>query len=126
MTFDVFDVIQTWGQRIVDIDDNDLPVGLAFVEQRHDAENLDLLDLAWFGDQLTDLADIEGVVVTFLLGLGMRDIGILPGLREGAVIPEVALVGEAVSNESKLALLGVLFDRVKLLVFGDLKALSVV
>jgi hypothetical protein len=39
---------------------------------------------------------------------------------ESAIIPEVTLVGEAVANESKLALLDVLLDRVQKLVFGDL------
>jgi hypothetical protein len=40
--------------------------------------------------------------------------------REGAVVPEVALVGEAVADETELALLGVLLDGVQELVLGDL------
>lgn len=39
---------------------------------------------------------------------------------EGTIVPEVALVWEAVSNESELALLDILLDRVEELVFRDL------
>ena len=41
-------------------------------------------------------------------------------LGEGTVVPEVALVGEAVADEAELALLGVLLDGVQELVLGDL------
>lgn len=41
-------------------------------------------------------------------------------LRESTVVPEVALVGEAVADESELALLGVLLDGVESLLLGDL------
>lgn len=40
--------------------------------------------------------------------------------REGTVVPEVTLVGEAVANETQLALLGVLLDGVEEFIFGDL------
>jgi hypothetical protein len=39
---------------------------------------------------------------------------------EGTVVPEVTLVGEAVADETELALLGVLLDGVQELVLGDL------
>lgn len=41
-------------------------------------------------------------------------------LGEGTVVPEVALVGEAVADEAQLALLGVLLDGVEELLLGDL------
>ena len=41
-------------------------------------------------------------------------------LRKGTVVPDVTLVREAVADESQLALLDVLLDRVKGLIFGDL------
>ncbi len=50
----------------------------------------------------------------------MDDIGILPGLREGAIVPEVAFVREAVANEAEFAFLGVLLDGVEDFVFRDL------
>jgi hypothetical protein len=40
--------------------------------------------------------------------------------REGTVVPEVTLVGEAVANEAELALLGVLLDGVEEVILGDL------
>lgn len=120
VALDVLNVVQAWCQWVVDINDDDLPVSLALVEQSHDTQDLDLLDLTWLGDELSDLADIERVVVALLLGLGVGHIGVFPCLGESTVVPEVALVGEAVANESQLALLGVLLDGVELLILGDL------
>lgn len=42
-------------------------------------------------------------------------------LGEGAVVPQVALVGEAVADVAKLALLDVLLDGVQELLLGDLQ-----
>lgn len=120
MTLNILDVVQARSKRVVDVDDNDLPVGLALVEQSHDSQNLDLLDLTGLGDQLADLTDIQRVVVSLLLGLWVGNVGVFPGLRESTVVPEVALVREAVADEAELALLGVLLDWVELLVLGDL------
>lgn len=77
---DVLDVVQLGRKGVVDVDDEDLPVGFALIEQRHDTENLDLLDLSDVADLLTDFADIEGIVVTASLGLGVSLGGVLPGL----------------------------------------------
>lgn len=63
------------------INDNDLPVGLFLIQEGHDAENLDLLDLTSVSNQFTDFANIKWIVVTFGLGLGVNDIGIFPGLK---------------------------------------------
>jgi hypothetical protein len=41
-------------------------------------------------------------------------------LREGTVVPEITLVGEAVADESNLSLLDILLDGVKELFLGDL------
>lgn len=40
---------------------------------------------------------------------------------EGTVVPEVALVGETVTDEAQLALLDVLLDGVEELLLGDLE-----
>lgn len=80
VALDVLNVVQLWRQWVVDVDDDDLPVGLALVEQSHDSKNLDLLDLAGLGDGLTDLADIQWVVVTLGLGLWVGDVWVLPCL----------------------------------------------
>lgn len=129
MTLNIFDVVELRGKRVVHVNDNNLPVGLFFVQEGHDTEDLDLLDLTGVTDKFTDFANVQWVVVTLGLGFGVDDIGVLPGLctlvlilvvfncisthaREGTVVPEVALVGEAVADETQLALLGVLLDGV--------------
>jgi hypothetical protein len=48
-------------------------------------------------------------------------IGVLPSLGEGTVVPQVTLVGEAVTDVTKLALLDVLLDGVEKLLLGDLE-----
>lgn len=108
VALEVLDRVDLGGKGVVDVNDNDLPVGLALVEEGHDAEDLDLLDLAGVADSLTDLADVKRVVVTVGTGLGVLVVGVLPGLGEGTVVPDVAVVGEAVADVAELALLGVL------------------
>jgi hypothetical protein len=144
VALDVLDVVQLGSQRVVHVDDHDLPVGLALVEQSHDTEDLDLDDITGLVDKLADLADIQWVVVALSLGLLVCDIGVLPRLlhpsafasladigpgsshlREGTVVPEVTLVGEAVAHEAQLALLSVLQDGVEGLLLGDLSSTSV-
>ena len=80
MALDILDIVELWCQWVVDINNNDLPVGLLLVEESHDTENLDLLDLSWVADKLTDLADVQWVVVALGLGLWVDDIWVLPGL----------------------------------------------
>jgi hypothetical protein len=45
---------------------------------------------------------------------------VYPYLREGTVVPQIALVGEAVADISELALLDILLNRVEELLLGDL------
>ena len=137
MTLNILNVVELGGKRVVHVNDNDLPVGLFFVQEGHDTEDLDLLDLTGVADEFTDFANVQWVVVTLGLGFGVDDIGVFPGLltlvlilgvfnrvsthaREGTVVPEVALVGEAVPDISELALLDVLLDGVECLLLGDL------
>lgn len=80
MTLDIFNVIQLGRQWVLDVDDEDLPVGLAFVEEGHDTEDLDLLDLSNITHLFTDLADVQRIVVTSGLCLGMLLSGVLPSL----------------------------------------------
>ena len=122
MALDILDVVELGSKRVVDIDDNDLPVSLLLVEKGHDTEDLDLLDLTRVADKLTDLANIERVVVTLGLGLGVDGVRVLPGLGEAAVVPQVALVREAVANEAELALLDILLDGVEKLLLGGLSS----
>jgi len=120
VALNILDIVQLGCQWVVDINDNDLPVSLFLVEESHDTENLDLLDLSWVADELTDFANIEWVVVALGLGLRVDLVWVFPSLGESSVVPEIALVWEAVTDETKLALLGVLEDWVELSLLGDL------
>lgn len=70
---DILNVVKPVGERVVDVDDDDLPVSFALVEEGHDAEDLDLLDLTDEADLLADLADVEGIVVAIGLSLCVGD-----------------------------------------------------
>lgn len=80
MAFDILDVVELVGKRVVHINDDDLPVSLFLVEESHDTENLDLLDLASVTDQLANFADVERIVVALSLGLWVNNVGVFPGL----------------------------------------------
>lgn len=80
MTLDIFDVIQPWGQGVIDVDHNDFPVGFFLVEQSHHAEHLDLLNLTSTSHKLTYFADVKRVVISLGFGLRMDGVGVFPGL----------------------------------------------
>jgi hypothetical protein len=80
MTFNILNVVQLGRERVLDVDDKDLPIGLAFVEEGHDAEDFDLLDLPNVTHLFADLAYVQWIVVAPGLGLGVLLSGILPSL----------------------------------------------
>lgn len=80
VALNILNVVELRGQGVVDVDDNDLPVGLLLIEKSHHTEDLNLLDLTGVADELTDLANVERVVVTLGLGLGVDGVGVFPGL----------------------------------------------
>ena len=90
MPLDILDIIKLGRERVVHVDDEDLPVRLTLVEERHNAEDLDLLDLADVADLLTDLADIKRVVVTVSLGLSVSLGRVFPSLHNGMATSERA------------------------------------
>src|SRR4051794_20492374 len=53
VSLDILNIVELGSQWVVDIDNNDLPVGLLLVEKSHDTEDLDLLDLTRISNQLT-------------------------------------------------------------------------
>ena len=85
MSLNVLNVVELGSKRVVDINDNDLPVSLLLVEKGHDTKDLDLLHLTGVANELTNLADIERIVVTLGFGLGVDGVGVLPGLSEALV-----------------------------------------
>lgn len=117
---DIFDIVQLGRERVTHVDSDDLPVGLAFVEECHNTEDLDLLDLARVRDLPSDLTDVERVVVADLECIGVLDVGVFPGLRERTVVVNVSVVREAVAHVAKLALLDVLLDGVERFLLRDL------
>ena len=135
MAFNVVDVVQLRGQWIIDVDDEDLPVGFTFVDESHDAEDLDLLHLPDMAYLLADLADVERIVVAVGFGLLVRHRRVFPGLfaecehcpsslynkylREGTIVPDVPSIRETVADESELALLDILLDRIEGLFLGN-------
>lgn len=80
MALDVLDVVQFGCKRVLDVDDDDLPVSLALVEERHDAEDLNLLDLSNVTNLLANLADIQRIVVAPGFGLSVLLVRIFPRL----------------------------------------------
>lgn len=80
VTLNILNVVKLRSKRVVHVNDNDLPVGLFFIQEGHDTEDLDLLDLSGVTDEFTDFANVQWVVVTFGLGFGVDDIGVFPGL----------------------------------------------
>lgn len=84
MTLDILDIVQLGRERVLDVDDEDLPVGLAFVEEGHDAEDFDLLDLPYITHLFANLTDVQWVVVAVGLGLAVLLSRILPSLPKEA------------------------------------------
>ena len=80
MSLDILNVVELGCQWVFAVDDDDFPVRLFLVEQGHHAEDLDLLDLSWVADELSNLADVERIVVALGLGLGVDDVRVLPSL----------------------------------------------
>lgn len=139
MSLNIFNVVEFRSERIVDIDNDDFPVRLTLIKKCHDAKDLDLLDLTSVANELTNFTDIERVIVTFGFGLWVNLVWVLPSLQlvslnrdrvcstyswESTVIPDVSFVWETVADESKLALLNILLDRVEEFFFGDLPLVS--
>jgi len=120
VTFDILNVIEFGRKRIIDVHDDDFPIGLALVEQSHDTENFDLLDLASITYLFSDLADIERIIIAPGLGFGMLLGWIFPGLRESPIIPNVPMMRETVPDEAKSAFLNILLDRIEGFLLRDL------
>ena len=80
VTLDVLNVVQLGCERVLNVDDEDFPVGLALVEEGHDAKDFDLLDLPDVTHLFADLAYVQWIVVAPGLGLCVLLSGILPSL----------------------------------------------
>merc|ERR1711879_1052143 len=118
LLLDIVNVVELLGERIVHVDGDDLPISLTLVDESHGAEHLDLLDVTGLGDGAADLANVERVLVAEGISVGVLVRGVLPGLREGTIVPHVALT---ILDEAELAVLDVLLDGVEGFLLADLK-----
>jgi hypothetical protein len=80
-SLNILDAVEVGSKSIIDVDDDDLPVGLTLIEKGHDAKNLDLLDLSSVANLLADLANVEGIVVTESLSVLVLVGGVFPGIE---------------------------------------------
>ncbi len=81
MSLNILNVVELGSQWVIDVNDNDLPVSLLLIQQGHDTKNLDLLDLSSVSDQFAYLADVQWVIISLSLGLGVNNVGVFPGLK---------------------------------------------
>ena len=81
MTLDILNVVQLRSKGILNVNDDDLPIGLSFVKESHDTENLDLFNLTRVTDLFANFAYIERIVVTLCLGFLVRVVWIFPSLE---------------------------------------------
>jgi hypothetical protein len=107
MTLDILNIVQLGRERVLDVDDEDLPVGLAFIKESHDAEDFNLLHLPYVTHLFADLADVQRIVVAVGLGLAVLLSRILPSLPKTKKINSEQLGrieerGEQVSDEGVL------------------------
>mmetsp|Transcript_90945 Transcript_90945/g.283349 ORF Transcript_90945/g.283349 Transcript_90945/m.283349 type:complete len:231 (-) Transcript_90945:261-953(-) len=111
----ISDIVELLCKSIILADRNELPVQLTIVDHRQHAKNLHGLHGPLLQHNGADLHDVNGIVVPRALGLGMLDVGVLPCLRQHAVVPE-----DWPMVVTELSLLDVLGDRVARLLDGHL------
>lgn len=110
---DISNVVQLISQRIGHVDRDHLPVGFALIDQRYRSQDLHLDNFATFCHPVANFQHINGIVVTLAAGRRVQVLGVLPRLRQRTVVPDVAVVWEAVGDEAQLALFHVLLNRVQ-------------
>ena len=82
MPLHILDVVQFWCQRVVDVDDDDLPVRFFLIKECHYSEYFDLLDLTSVANQFANFAHIEGIIVALSFGFRMNNVWIFPCLKD--------------------------------------------
>merc|ERR1719477_252902 len=100
-------------KRIIHINSNQFPVSLALVDHCENTQHFDLDHSAPLVNGLTNLTNINRIIVTLAVGGWVGVVWILPCLRDCPVVPNIPMVREAVSHVPKLALLDILLDRVQ-------------
>jgi hypothetical protein len=80
MSLHVLNIIQLRREGVLHVDDDNFPVRLALIEERHDTKHFDLLYLPDVPDLLADLAHVQWVVVPLGFGLCVHLCGVFPRL----------------------------------------------
>ena len=93
---------------------------VTFIDEGQCAQYLDLPNLPSLGHPVPNLAHVQGVVITLASRVVISVAGVLPGLGQCPVVPDIAVVGETVADESEFFLLDVLLDGVERLRDTDL------
>lgn len=71
------DFIRQW---IIDVNGYQLPIRFPFIEQGHDAKNLDLFDLSSVSNLLSNLTYIDWIVISTSIGVFWNHSWIFPSL----------------------------------------------
>lgn len=79
---DIFDGVDVGCDGIVDVDYHDLPVGFAAVIGSDATENFGLSNLAEVTGVLTDVEEVDGVVVALFVNEVVKDVRVFPGLGD--------------------------------------------
>lgn len=69
-------------------------------------------NLSPLGDAVANLTHVKRVVVSLGSGVRIDMARVFPRLGKGTIVPDVAVVREAIVDVAKLALFDVLLDRV--------------
>src|SRR5271156_951432 len=133
MSFNVFNVVEFRGKWIVDINSNEFPICFSLIKQCHCSKNLDLLNLSRISNFLTNLTNINGIIITLCLSFRVRHIGILPSLlinlhpnqgkvtylRNSSISKWIPMMRKTIPDKTQFALLNILFDGIVILLFGN-------
>ena len=92
-----------------------------FINKSQCPKNLDLSDISTLSNPVSDLTHIQWIIVPLAFCVLINMSWIFPRLGEGPVVPDVAMVREAVMHVSEFLLLDILFDGIEWLRHTNLK-----
>mmetsp|Transcript_35491 Transcript_35491/g.56905 ORF Transcript_35491/g.56905 Transcript_35491/m.56905 type:complete len:250 (-) Transcript_35491:424-1173(-) len=115
MLLKIVHIIHYIGQRIIDVDRQYFPVRLSRIEQRQHTQHLDWSHTACLQLACTKFNHIQRIIISRTTSILRSMIGILPGLRQRAIVKHHI----AVLIEPKFAILDILMNGIKCFTSGD-------
>mmetsp|Transcript_31072 Transcript_31072/g.56376 ORF Transcript_31072/g.56376 Transcript_31072/m.56376 type:complete len:264 (+) Transcript_31072:262-1053(+) len=112
---DIINIIVFLSELVIDGNGNNLPVQFAIINHGNHTQRLDLRNRSHSNSLGTNLNNINGIIITKALQLGVLRVGILPSLGKTSIVPEDGTV-----VITKLALLNILCDGIVGFFRGDL------